>query len=586
MVGVVLLLGFKANARTVNTSGRVFVLMVWDGLRPDFVTPQWTPNLYRLEHAGADFAHQHAIFPTMTMANAAALATGTGPGGNGIYADDMYFAPILRRLGTGNPLMRGNVKLEKSRTLAALDGPRAFDGRLLGLETVAQRIERGGGYLAIIGKAGPTFLFDDSVAGTGGAADGHNYLFVADDLAEPSAARLPPEQPAKLNWKNWRSVAARDAWFTDLVISKALPAAKAQALQGKNALIVFWQHDPDLVQHAAGLGTAPALHALTACDHDLARIRAALKAYGVNGRTDLMVVSDHGFSTIRANVTLAALLVAAGLKQALDSDDVVISRDGGADLLYLSRARFKTRGQRHDLSQRIVNYAEAQPWCGPIFAKADDNHNPIAGTFSQRALGLYNPARSPDLILSFRAFPNQSNRGLTGPHNPGVTLGGPHASRHGPNQSSALVHPVEGVIYSDSADLTDPHQGFTTGMGMHGAAGGRDLHNFCAAYGPDFRRGFVDPDPSGNADIAPTIAALMREPAMSGVTGRILREALADGGATHGTPRPLTMTSRLRLPTGTVTMQLMLTRYAGREYLDGSSVTRAPPTAASPPPAH
>ncbi|MGH8013975.1 MAG: alkaline phosphatase family protein [Candidatus Binataceae bacterium] len=581
ILGVVSLLGVaQARVASTNTHGRIFVLMVWDGLRPDFVTRDWTPSLYQLEHAGVEFAHQHAIFPTMTIANAAALATGTGPGGNGIYADDVYFAPLLRarRLASGGLLMDENVKLESSRTLAALNGTRAFDGRLLGLETIAQRIEHSGGYLAIIGKAGPTFLFDDAVAEPA-RAGGHNYLFVADDLSEPSSLKLPPEQPSKLNWKNWHSVAARDAWFTDLVISRALPSAKAQAIQDKNALIVFWQHDPDLVQHAAGLGTSPALHALAACDHNLARIRAAIKAYGIAGRTDLMVVSDHGFSTIRANVTLADLLVAAGLKQSQDSDDLVISRDGGADLLYLSHARFKTRQQRRDILQRVVDYAEAQPWCGPIFSKAGNGNGAIAGSFGQRLLGLYNPARSPDLIISFRAFPDQSNQGLTGPHNPGVTIGGKYASRHGPNESSTLVHPVEGVIYSDSADLMDPHKGFTTGMGMHGAAGERDLHNFCAAYGPDFREGFVDQEPSGNTDIAPTIALLMHEAPMAGVTGRILREALADGGASKGTAQPLTMTSRLQLPTGTVTMRLMLSRYDGREYLDGSSVTHTPAAA-------
>ena len=54
--------------------------------------------------------------------------------------------------------------------------------------------------------------------------------------------------------------------------------------------------------------------------------------------------------------------------------------------------------------------------------------------------------------------------------------------------------------------------GFTTGLGMHAAAGARELHNFCAAVGPDFRRHFVDQYPSGNLDLRATIARVMDLP--------------------------------------------------------------------------
>src|SRR6202795_1509017 len=59
--------------------GRIVVLMVWDGLRPDFVTQRDTPNLYRLTREGVRFDKHHSIFPTLTMVNATALATGAPP---------------------------------------------------------------------------------------------------------------------------------------------------------------------------------------------------------------------------------------------------------------------------------------------------------------------------------------------------------------------------------------------------------------------------------------------------------------------------------------------------------------------------
>jgi len=73
--------------------GRIVVLMVWDGLRPDFVTQRDTPNLFRLAREGVRFDKHHSIFPTLTMVNATALATGAPPGVNGLVGNNFYVAP-------------------------------------------------------------------------------------------------------------------------------------------------------------------------------------------------------------------------------------------------------------------------------------------------------------------------------------------------------------------------------------------------------------------------------------------------------------------------------------------------------------
>ncbi|MGH7933917.1 MAG: alkaline phosphatase family protein [Candidatus Binataceae bacterium] len=597
MAGAALIIAFGcavaagAQSTPAHTPGRIFVLMVWDGLRPDLVTKGDTPELYALEGEGVQFAHQHSVYPTLTMVNAAVLATGAAPAGTGIYGDSMYLAPLLAwtRLSAPTGLayaVTTPIELEHTNILAELNAPHALDGRLLGLETLAQRVTRTGGYIAIIGKAGPTFLFDDGVgAGTPGGAEAsaqplRKYLFVSDDMVEPPSVKLPARAPMKSTHP--ASVGDRDVWFTDLVISKALPAAKATSLSGAPAFIVFWQHNPDLVQHIAGLGTQPALDALKDCDRNLALIRAAIAAYGIAGRTDLMVVSDHGFATIRAPVHLASLLVAAGLKQSPESDDIVVAPNGGSDLIYLARTRFKNPHERRAILERIVDFAAAQPWCGPIFSRnsapaasgaAGDYIGWIPGTFSQKAFGLYDPARSPDLVLSFRAFPNESNHGLTGPGNPGLAITSAGVNKLAPNNSMPLVRAMEGVIYSDTGN--GGH--FTTGMGMHGAAGARELHNFCAAAGPDFRRHFRDLDPTGNVDVAPTIGAILHESPAAGASGRVMDEALADGSRTRArSPQPLTMTAHLALPETEITTTLQLTRYAGHDYLDGSSVAHTP----------
>jgi arylsulfatase A-like enzyme len=564
-VAVFMATGAKdARAGELPAHGKIFVLMVWDGLRPDLVDEVNTPNLFALERAGVRFSRHHSIYPTLTMVDAAGLATGAGPGGSGIFGDMMYFAPLLDlsrapAIPELGDLLNDPLNLESSHYLAALNEPRAFAGRLLGLRTTAQELEAAGGYVAVIGKQGPTLLFDDDFAKPEtGAENPRNFIFVADDMAAPQTMAAEFAQAPAMKRGDYASVIARDAWFAKLATNRALPAAKAASERGKPAFVVFWQHNPDLTQHLAGLGTRPALNALRACDANLAWLRTAIAALGIADRTDLMVVSDHGFATIKAMVPLAQRLVEAGLKRSRTSKEIVVAPDGGSDSIYVSRSDFPTVEARRAVLHRIVEYAAAQEWIGPIFSRdpsggehhgrAHGSAGSIEGTFDESAFGLGNDMRAPDLIISFHELSEVDNRALTG----------------------ALVRPISGVIYADA-------DGFKSGMGMHGAAGARELHNFCAAIGPDFRHGLVDTAPTGNTDIAPMVAAILGQPPVAGITGRVLREALA-GSRADGRVRmvPVTASTAVQLKNSRVVTTLMLTRYAGHEYLDDAKVTVTP----------
>jgi hypothetical protein len=570
----------RAIARPAQPEGRIFVLMVWDGLRPDLVDPRDTPNLTALARGGVRFDRHHAAFPSITMVNAGVLATGGDPGAVGILDDLIYFpralghkaAESIPALGS---LVDSPLNIEHSQYVEALDGKGGFAGHLIGVESVARQVEKAGGYVAIVGKQGPTFLFDDKPSQSA-KAEGR-YLFVADDMAAPASIMPEFKQMPPMRSSALYSVSDRDAWFTQIMIRRALPAAKAAAAKGLPAFIVLWQHNPDLVQHAAGLGTQPAINALRACDANLGRLRAALAALGISRKTDLMVVSDHGFATIRMQVSLADLLVTAGIKKSHESRDITVAANGGNDLVYLSRAAFPDQETRRATLARIVDFAEAQEWCGPIFsqqpsragaAQNGDYLGWIPGTFSQRAFGFHNAKRSADLVISFRELPDPDNRGLTGPDNPAFELarGGQKAVA---NHSFNLVRPVEGVMYADA-----PH--FTTGMGMHGAAGAREMHNFCAAEGPDFRRHFIDPDPTGNIDVPATIRWILGRPAVPGASGRVMSEALSRGARVSSAPYSTTLKAYLVIQGAEIVTTLELTRFGAREYLDGSTVAHNP----------
>ncbi|MSU19306.1 MAG: hypothetical protein EXS34_04950, partial [Lacunisphaera sp.] len=66
------------------------VVVVIDGLRPDFVSPETTPQLAKLAAAGVFFAHHHPVYLSSTEVNGTALATGSYPAHSGIIANNEF----------------------------------------------------------------------------------------------------------------------------------------------------------------------------------------------------------------------------------------------------------------------------------------------------------------------------------------------------------------------------------------------------------------------------------------------------------------------------------------------------------------
>ena len=74
-------------------------------------------------------------------------------------------------------------------------------------------------------------------------------------------------------------------------------------------------------------------------------------------------------------------------------------------------------------------------------------------------------------------------------------------------------------------------ESFAARHGMHGSMGTTDVHNTLIANGPSFKSGYVDTFPSGNVDVAPTVAYVLGT-SMSQAQGRILSEAIVGSVAT------------------------------------------------------
>jgi hypothetical protein len=540
---------------------RNVILFVADGLRHGIVTAQNAPTLHRLMHEGVAFANSHAIFPTFTTANASALATGHYLGDTGDFSNTIF---------TGSealPSAKGSVTpfLESDPILGEMD--QRFNGNYLNEASVLALARQAGFSTATIGKQGPALIMDHTDRG-------RSSVVLDDSTGKPAgvplapaivdamkAAGLPAEAPGRgANGVAGNAKAAgtlapnlnQQAWFAAATTTVVLPWFRQQ---NKPFLLVFWSRDPDGTQHnqgdsllqlTPGINGPTSLAAVRNADNNLATILSALQSLGLDGSTDVIVTSDHGFSTISKQsgssaaakagyadvpsgllppgflgIDLAAALglplfdpdrgnglVAAGSHPAAGNAligagpgnaSVIVAANGGSDLIYLPGA------DRASIAPRVIDALLAQDYVSGIFV--DDALGRFAGTLPLSAINLAGSAATPvpAIAVSFRSF---------------HVDGGPC--------------PTWLTCTAEVADTT-----LQQGQGMHGTFSRADTFNFMAAVGPSFRHGYIDPLPASNADIGMTIARLMQLPIASGARGklfgRVLDEALQGGRALAAT---------------------------------------------------
>ena len=81
-------------AATAVASDKHIVVVVWDGMRPDFVNERNTPTLWKLAESGVTFRNNHSVYPSATIVNGTAIVTGDYPSHDGILANHLYRADI------------------------------------------------------------------------------------------------------------------------------------------------------------------------------------------------------------------------------------------------------------------------------------------------------------------------------------------------------------------------------------------------------------------------------------------------------------------------------------------------------------
>lgn len=583
---VILALGGAAEAAPHNV-----IIFVADGLRSRIVTQETAPALAQVREEGVDFRNSHSLYPTVTTPNASAIATGhylgdTGDFGNAIWVKEGFAAPY------GSPL----AGLENNVVLGAMNG--RYEGNYLGEINLLKAARAKGYATAVIGKQGPAGVQDlPALAGGEGIVidddtgwnDGEDVPLAPEVTAAIQAAGLPSAAPDRgLNGSGGAynmpgaiiaNVEQQD-WFLKVATKVLLPRFKAQ---GKPFVLVFWSRDPDSTQHnegdslntlQPGINGPTTMAAIRNASNDLAALREAVKTMGLEGDTDIVVTADHGFSVMsrQSKTSGAAKLtyrdvppgflppgfLAIDLARALKlplydgaglavdvkggfrpkngaliganpkAPQVVVAPNGGTDLIWLPGPNAPA------LAKKIAAFLSAQDYTGALFVR--DGLGPLAGALPTSAINLVGSSRTPtpDMLVGFRSF-------AAGCADPEIC----------------------------GAEVADSEQ--QQGQGIHGSFGRQDTHNFMAAAGPDFRKGFVDTAPVSNADWAPTLAHILGldMPPHGQLTGRVMAEALA-GGAEPPEAKRLLLRSA-PAANGFVTV-LSAQEAEGRRYFDAAGM--------------
>lgn len=354
--------------------------------------------------------------------------------------------------------------------------------------------------------------------------------------------------------------------FTQYILPKKLPD-----------LSLIWFRTPDNTEHAYGPGSANYRKALASQDTRLGELQAALKANALDATTNIIVVSDHGHNnvsgptrlfplraitpstsvaagitnaslgppdpvngySVSGDVRSADLLTFAGFKaydgsgclaspqsgikadgsavypvgidttgalcgaanaryQAVSSslptpvarfpvpatlpaNGIVVAANGGSDYFY---------APDHDATTvtNLVRFLQSREEYGAVFV--DSRYGPIPGTLTMSSVNLENATRQnkgqPDVVASFNWDAQQIVNGL-----PGTEF-----------------------------------ESFQANRGMHGSFSPIDVHNTLIAMGPAFKSSVTISNPTGNVDVAPTVAQLFNL-TMPQADGRVLNEALA-----------------------------------------------------------
>jgi len=308
-------------------TNRRAVFICCDGLGRNWVRPETTPVLHDLGRNSLWCAEHSAVFPSVTRASAASVATGCHPARHGLHGNRMGLFEdgriVVRDVGA--PDFRAHLRRATGRTLL--------------VPALAERVANHGGCIAFSNVSpGAAFFLDP---------DAHGHVYHRSGSHGPGGKPLPALPVTHDAAGDW----AMTERFCAEVLGERTPA-----------VALMWICDPDHTLHGVPLGSpahAESLAGAERCVREVVRTVERLRAAGEE--ILLMVGSDHGQETIGDWVSIEDWLAAHGVGEQLLAGDVAVAGQGTAALLYATdRGRAALVGVLDDMRR--------EPWADAVVA--------------------------------------------------------------------------------------------------------------------------------------------------------------------------------------------------------------------------
>lgn len=435
------------------------IVAVFDGLRPDLVTPELTPNILRLAARGTWFRQARSVFPSVTRVATSAIATGAPPGVHGIVGNAFYLADAIpeRIFDTSD--------ISMLRRAEAHHG-----GRLIAVDTFGDVLARAGKRLAVVhtGSAGSAHFINPRAR-----ANGH-WTFSMHGAGATQTPEAVEEALARIGPLPERELPriGEVAYGGRVMTEHVLPTLKPD-------VALIWFNEPDTTFHYRGLGSPEAMAGLKEADRAFGDILDWVEAQPDAERIAVIAASDHGQISTGAVEPLfdAARQAGFDLSNAKSVDGAAFLATGGIS------GEIRLRGSDRTELERIAAWLMEQPAIGHVFSRGNNGEEgEIPGTLSLDLVGTGHAGRQPDLMFILKSTLDADQYGL-----PGL-----------------------GAMTPGDVPL---------GGGMHGGINPHELNTVLIVSSGAAGTGSVSQEPAGIIDIGPTVlgfAGLAKAPSMVG----------------------------------------------------------------------
>ena len=351
---------FCGNTVEARENHPTVLMVVIDGLRPDYISPELMPNLDALGQSGVVAQRHHSVFPSVTRVNASSIATGSYPAAHGILQNTIFLPAV-----SSNPI-------DTADATALLEVETKTSGHLLTAPSLGELMEKKGKRLFVAGSSstGASLLLNHKLKGDG--------IWNSRGLVKPGENQARAEKLLGSFPGESKPSRKGNRWAIQAVLENVGNEASAD-------VIILWLTDPDGVEHGSGVGSPETLEAVRHVDAEVGYLLNGLKARGLKDKINIFVTTDHGFSSYTGGVNLQTLLSDRG-------------QNGGINIVS-NQIHVKNRDE--EKIKTIVRVLQETVLVGAIFTRAEkpgSAHGFVSGTLSFDLIH-WNHDRAADILV-------------------------------------------------------------------------------------------------------------------------------------------------------------------------------------------